>query len=51
MPSDGLQRQEKLVECLKNAYEIIASSDLFFQATCLTLEELREPPILETVLR
>jgi predicted nucleotidyltransferase len=36
---------------LKDVYQITANTNLFFQAIGLTLDELRNSPILETVLR
>jgi len=43
--------KEDLKRNSSEIYRKTAKSDLFFQAICLTIEELKKSPLLETILR
>lgn len=45
------RNKEELREGTKQVYNISAKSDYFFQIVCLTLDELRDSPLLSSILR
>jgi predicted nucleotidyltransferase len=45
------RNKEELKEGTKQVYNISAKSDYFFQIVCLTLDELRNSPLLSSILR
>ncbi|MEM2928319.1 MAG: nucleotidyltransferase domain-containing protein [Nitrososphaerota archaeon] len=43
--------KEELKDSMKRIYSISAKSDYFFQIICLTIDEIRHSPLLESILR